>query len=136
MRGETLNGPSMMAVRNVQHIQCSASGFIVVKARVDIIVILIQSAATCIFVRRYPVHALREAYSDNMVDAKVRSYEALQRKMNSWCRFVIGGHAHVDHIVVMKDGKVGEQGTYQDLIDRKGAFAEYYIPHSEHCIHV
>jgi ABC-type multidrug transport system ATPase subunit len=31
----------------------------------------------------------------------------------------------VDHIIVMKNGQVGEQGAYQDLIDRKGAFAEY-----------
>ena len=31
----------------------------------------------------------------------------------------------VDHIIVMKNGQVGEQGTYQDLIDKKGAFAEY-----------
>ena len=30
-----------------------------------------------------------------------------------------------DHIIVMKDGKVGEQGTYQDLLEKKGNFAEY-----------
>ena len=41
----------------------------------------------------------------------------------------------VDHIVVMKDGKVGEQGTYQDLIDRKGAFAEYLATYLKNDAH-
>lgn len=30
---------------------------------------------------------------------------------------------HVDNIIVMQDGRVVEQGTYQELLDRDGAFA-------------
>lgn len=32
-----------------------------------------------------------------------------------------------DYIIVMKDGRVSEQGTYQDLVERKGDFAEFLI---------
>lgn len=32
-----------------------------------------------------------------------------------------------DYIIVMKDGKVSEQGTYQELVEHKGAFAEFLL---------
>lgn len=32
-----------------------------------------------------------------------------------------------DYIVVLKDGKISEAGTYQELLARKGAFAEFLI---------
>jgi ATP-binding cassette subfamily C (CFTR/MRP) protein 1 len=32
---------------------------------------------------------------------------------------------HVDHIVVLRDGVIGEQGTYRELMSRRGAFADY-----------
>jgi len=31
----------------------------------------------------------------------------------------------VDHIVVMKDGRISEQGSYQELLDAKGEFQEF-----------
>ena len=34
---------------------------------------------------------------------------------------------HVDMIIVMKDGKVSECGSYQELMDKKGAFSEFLI---------
>lgn len=34
---------------------------------------------------------------------------------------------HVDTIIVMKDGKVSECGSYQELMDKKGAFSEFLI---------
>ena len=40
-----------------------------------------------------------------------------------------------DHIIVLKDGRVSEQGSYQDLVEQKGAFAafleEYMAGHGE-----
>ena len=30
-----------------------------------------------------------------------------------------------DHIIVLKDGRVSEQGSYQDLVEQKGAFAAF-----------
>ncbi|KAJ1525343.1 hypothetical protein ONE63_010161 [Megalurothrips usitatus] len=35
----------------------------------------------------------------------------------------------VDRIVVLKDGTVSEEGSYQELMQRKGAFAEFLVQH-------
>jgi ATP-binding cassette subfamily C (CFTR/MRP) protein 1 len=35
----------------------------------------------------------------------------------------------VDMIVVLKDGEVTELGTYKQLLEKKGAFAEFLIQH-------
>jgi ATP-binding cassette subfamily C (CFTR/MRP) protein 1 len=35
----------------------------------------------------------------------------------------------VDQIVVLKDGEVTEMGTYKQLLEKKGAFAEFLIQH-------
>lgn len=34
-----------------------------------------------------------------------------------------------DKIVVLKDGQVSESGTYQELLDKKGAFSEFLLHH-------
>jgi ATP-binding cassette, subfamily C (CFTR/MRP), member 1 len=35
----------------------------------------------------------------------------------------------VDNIIVLKEGEVSEVGTYQELIAKKGAFAEFLLQH-------
>lgn len=35
----------------------------------------------------------------------------------------------VDNIIVLKDGEVSEMGTYKELLDKKGAFADFLIQH-------
>lgn len=35
----------------------------------------------------------------------------------------------VDHIVVLKDGQVSEEGTYKELLAKKGAFADFLVQH-------
>ncbi|XP_068898240.1 multidrug resistance-associated protein 1 isoform X5 [Tenebrio molitor] len=34
-----------------------------------------------------------------------------------------------DKIIVLKDGEVSESGTYQELLDKKGAFSEFLLQH-------
>lgn len=34
-----------------------------------------------------------------------------------------------EHILVIKDGQVSESGTYKELLDKKGAFAEFLLQH-------
>ena len=33
----------------------------------------------------------------------------------------------VDHIVVLKDGRVSEQGSYSELLSNKGDFADFLL---------
>ena len=37
----------------------------------------------------------------------------------------------LDRIIVMVDGKISEVGTYQELLDRKGAFADFLYTYLE-----
>lgn len=40
----------------------------------------------------------------------------------------------VNHIYVLKDGEISESGGYQQLLDKKGAFAEFLIQHLQEII--
>ena len=42
----------------------------------------------------------------------------------------------VDQIVVMREGKIGEYGTYKELLANKGAFAEYLASYLKNEVHV
>jgi len=35
----------------------------------------------------------------------------------------------VDHIIVLKDGEISEEGTYKELMAKKGAFADFLLQH-------
>lgn len=37
----------------------------------------------------------------------------------------------VDLIVVLKDGQISESGTYKELLDKKGDFADFLILHMQ-----
>lgn len=39
--------------------------------------------------------------------------------------------AQVDKIVVMKNGQISESGSYKELLDRKGAFADFMAEHQQ-----
>lgn len=39
--------------------------------------------------------------------------------------------AECDFIYVLKDGAVSESGTYKELMESKGAFAEFLVEHLE-----
>jgi ATP-binding cassette subfamily C (CFTR/MRP) protein 1 len=36
----------------------------------------------------------------------------------------------MDHIIVMKDGEISEEGTYRELLQKKGAFADFLLLHA------
>ncbi|MBD3392512.1 MAG: ATP-binding cassette domain-containing protein [Chitinivibrionales bacterium] len=56
--------------------------------------------------------------------------EAIERLMKNRTTFVIAHRlstiANVNQIVVLKDGAMVEQGTHEDLLAKKGAYAEFY----------
>ena len=35
----------------------------------------------------------------------------------------------MDYIIVMQDGRISEAGTYKELLETKGAFADYLMEH-------
>ncbi|XP_014219235.1 multidrug resistance-associated protein 1 isoform X2 [Copidosoma floridanum] len=35
----------------------------------------------------------------------------------------------VDHIIVLKDGEISESGTYKELLDKRGSFADFLVQH-------
>lgn len=41
----------------------------------------------------------------------------------------------VDNIIVLKDGEITESGTYKQLLEKKGAFAEFLVQHLQEGIH-
>ncbi|ODM97614.1 Multidrug resistance-associated protein 1, partial [Orchesella cincta] len=54
----------------------------------------------------------------------------LRRKTRLLVTHGIGYLPSLDNIIVMMDGRISEEGTYQELLDRKGAFAEFLKQHS------
>lgn len=36
-----------------------------------------------------------------------------------------------DHIIVLKDGKISEQGSYQELVEKKGDFANFLLEYMQ-----
>lgn len=41
----------------------------------------------------------------------------------------------VDNIIVLKDGEITENGTYKQLLEKKGAFAEFLVQHLQEGIY-
>ncbi|ODM88995.1 Multidrug resistance-associated protein 1, partial [Orchesella cincta] len=54
----------------------------------------------------------------------------LRRKTRLLVTHGIGYLPSMDNIIVMMDGRISEEGTYQELLDRKGAFSEFLKQHS------
>ena len=53
----------------------------------------------------------------------------LKKKTRILVTHAISYLSKVDSIVVIKDGTISEMGTYKELMDKKGDFAEYLIQH-------
>ena len=53
----------------------------------------------------------------------------LQKKTRILVTNAITYLPHADQIIVLKDGRISEIGTYQQLIDRNGAFADFMETH-------
>ena len=75
--------------------------------------------------KKSPILVLDEATAslDNSSQARIQRYIDSHLKGNTTVISVvhrldmISGY---DHIIVMKDGKIVESGTYNDLLDKKG----------------
>ncbi|KAJ8730882.1 hypothetical protein PYW08_002295 [Mythimna loreyi] len=53
----------------------------------------------------------------------------LKNKTRVWVTHNVSYLAQTDLVVVLRDGEVSEAGTYQQLLEKKGAFAEFLLHH-------
>ncbi|KAH9635556.1 hypothetical protein HF086_003170 [Spodoptera exigua] len=53
----------------------------------------------------------------------------LKNKTRVWVTHNVSYLAQTDLVVVLRDGEVSEAGSYQQLLDKKGAFAEFLLHH-------
>lgn len=73
---------------------------------------------------------LDEATSSLDSESEAQVQEALMRLMKNRTTFVIAHRLstvqHADHILVMDEGKIVEEGTHIELIDQKGLYSHLY----------
>lgn len=73
---------------------------------------------------------LDEATSSLDSESEAQVQEALTRLMQNRTTFVIAHRLstvqHADHILVMDDGKIVEEGTHLELIEQKGLYSHLY----------
>ena len=83
-----------------------------------------------VYAKNADIFLLDEATSN--VD--VRTEQFLQNQLNLFLKnktAIIIAHRlstvrHVDRILVLKEGQVVEQGSYQELVSKRGEFFEYF----------
>ena len=51
----------------------------------------------------------------------------LQRKTRILVTHGVGYLPEVDRIIVMKEGRISEQGTYRELLEREGEFSQFLV---------
>jgi ATP-binding cassette subfamily B protein len=80
--------------------------------------------------RDAPILILDEPTSALDVATEALVMEAIETLMAGRTTFIIAHRLSTvrrcDCILVLRDGKIAEQGTFSDLVRRDGIFAEYY----------
>ena len=51
----------------------------------------------------------------------------LQRKTRILVTHGVGYLPEVDRIIVMKEGRISEHGTYRELLEREGEFSQFLV---------
>ena len=77
-----------------------------------------------------PMLILDEATSSIDTRTEIKIQEAFARMMEGRTSFIVAHRLstirEADRILVMRDGRIIEQGTHQELLEKKGFYAELY----------
>ncbi|XP_047509486.1 multidrug resistance-associated protein 1 isoform X1 [Pieris napi] len=76
-----------------------------------------------------PLSAVDSHVGKHIFDKVIGPNGLLQNKTRVWVTHQVSYLAQTDLVVVLRDGEVSEVGTYQQLLEKKGAFAEFLLNH-------
>nr|UEO57355.1 ABCC1 [Conogethes punctiferalis] len=76
-----------------------------------------------------PLSAVDAHVGKHIFDKVIGPNGLLKDKTRVWVTHNVSYLAQTDLVVVLRDGEVSEVGTYQQLLEKKGAFAEFLLHH-------
>ncbi|CAD0199749.1 unnamed protein product [Chrysodeixis includens] len=76
-----------------------------------------------------PLSAVDSHVGKHIFDKVIGPAGLLKGRTRVWVTHNVSYLAHTDLVVVLRDGEVSEAGSYQQLLEKKGAFAEFLLHH-------
>lgn len=76
-----------------------------------------------------PLSAVDSHVGKHIFDEVIGPSGLLRGKTRVWVTHSVSHLAHTDLVVVLRGGHVSEAGSYQQLLEKKGAFAEFLLHH-------
>ncbi|CAG9578808.1 unnamed protein product [Danaus chrysippus] len=76
-----------------------------------------------------PLSAVDSHVGKHIFDKVIGPNGLLKGKTRVWVTHNVSYLAQTDLVVVLRDGVVSEAGTYQQLLEKKGAFADFLLHH-------
>nr|QCO93576.1 ATP-binding cassette subfamily C member 5 [Chilo suppressalis] len=76
-----------------------------------------------------PLSAVDSHVGKHIFDKVIGPNGLLKSKTRIWVTHSVSYLAQTDLVVVLRDGEISEAGTYQQLLEKKGAFAEFLLHH-------
>ncbi|CAH1646738.1 unnamed protein product [Spodoptera littoralis] len=76
-----------------------------------------------------PLSAVDSHVGKHIFDKVLGPSGLLKNKTRVWVTHNVSYLAQTDLVVVLRDGEVSEAGSYQQLLEKKGAFAEFLLHH-------
>ena len=74
-----------------------------------------------------PLSAVDSHVGKHIFERVVGPRGLLRRKTRVLVTHGVGYLPEVDRIIVMKEGRVSEQGTYRELLEREGEFSQFLV---------
>ncbi|XP_026315306.1 multidrug resistance-associated protein 1 isoform X2 [Hyposmocoma kahamanoa] len=76
-----------------------------------------------------PLSAVDSHVGKHIFDKVIGPNGLLKSKTRVWVTHNVSYLAQTDLVLVLKEGEISEAGTYQQLLEKKGAFADFLIHH-------